>query len=984
LSVARSDYVSPAAPPARLAAWAVGICFFISGATGLIYQNIWVRLMGLFYGNTTLAVSSVIAAFMGGLALGAWLIGAFSDRIRRPIALYGVLEILIGAYGLASPHVLDLARDYYVGEYAGRAAGTQEIALAQLGLCFVCLILPTALMGATLPILSAGLQRVLGDVKKTVGNLYALNTFGAVLGTFLTAFLLLPYIGVTYSIVTAVVANGLIGVAMILYSMLAGEPGPEAAEQEESEEERQELRARRRALMPYVKPFPIALLMLVFFTTGLSALTLEVAWTRTLCMFLGSSVYGFALILASFLIGIALGSYLFVLWFGRRPVTAELLGWVAVAIGFSCLGLSTVFPYLPYSFLGIYRGFSFMHPWVLYGLQFGLCLLVTLVPTTLMGMTFPIVAKLCNDQMGRVGNAVGKSYAANTTGAILGSALSALVFIPVLGLQGTVLWFSALYVIVGAGVLMWCVSYRPMGSYTVYGTATLALLVLAVGAAVYAPVYLPWSKGALTSGVFRANAPGETDRMLASISAPDDRLIFYAEGTSATVSVNMTRHDGEVNKWLTVNGKTDASTLEGDTITQYLTGHLPVLLNENPERCLLIGLGSGCSAAAMTTYDEVKRVEVAEIEEQVLEGAKLMTELNRGVLEPGVEPKLEVRIMDGRTALLGNEGAYDVIISEPSNPWIAGVSSLFTVEHYEACKRALTPTGTYCQWAQAYELDERTMRMMFATVQKVFPNATVWRTTTADYLFIARKDNAPVNYQRLVRKFEENPALKQDLGSLRHASPGGILASYVMGPSELKAVATTGEINTDDLPLLEFWAPRGLYHSSEDSNFSWIHELADEGLPRMAGFDPSPAEARELHLDMAAAHLEKAGDSVPGLAREARDLLLPLLDSNPGDARAWALLGEAEDALGNEFPARHAYERAVELDPQDHRTLERLTRLLLRGGLPIEAAEVARQAASLRPRDQDLQDLLEHAEERAAEAQYRATSADVDTGGPGG
>lgn len=917
-------------------------------------------MMGLFYGNTTLAVSSVVAAFMGGLALGAWLIGPIADRLRRPMAVYGLLEVLVGAYGLASPYVLDLARSYYIQQYGTQAAGAQELALVQLGLCLACLLVPTALMGATLPVLSAGLQRVLGDAKRTVGQLYSINTFGAVLGTFLTAFVLLRLLGVSSSIHAAAAANGLIGIVMILYSFIIGEPGPDAAVVSE-EDTRLEAAPGSRSLVP------TGLLMLVFFATGLSGLTMEVAWTRTLCMFLGSSVYGFAIILGAILIGIALGSYLFVLFFGRRAVTPEVLGWVAVAIGFSCLILSAVFPYLPYSFLGLYAGYSYMEPWVLYVLQFGLCLLVTLVPTTLMGMTFPIVAKLCTDQSGRVGSAVGKSYAANTAGAILGSALSALIFIPVLGLQGTILWFSALYVVAGVGVLMWCVSYRPLRFPSALGTASLAALIVALAAAILGPLVAPWSKGALTAGVFRQGVAANTLGALGSLSRPDEEIIFYKEGTSATVSVTQTVSDGTVNKSLAVNGKTDASTLSADTITQYLTGHLPVLLNSSPERCLLIGLGSGCSAAAMTTHDDVNRVEVAELEEQVIEGAKLMHEVNRGVLEPGAEPKLEVRVMDGRTALLGSESAYDVVISEPSNPWISGVSNLFTVEHYEACKRALKPTGTYCQWAQAYELDERTMRMMFATVHHVFPNATVWRTTAADYLFIARMDDAPVDYARLVQKFEQNPALTEDLGPLRHASPGGILACYVMGPKDLARIAATGEINTDDMPLLEFWAPRGLYHGSPTANFEWIQDYASSRLPEMAHFNPTRAELIRLYLDMADAQIQKSTGQIAGLATQARELCTDVLDMDIHNAEAYALLGEAESVLGNSFRARTALERAVALSPRAWRPRFLLAELLLDGGLPHEAAREARRALILKPGDTKIIDLLDRAEKEAAE-----------------
>jgi len=1012
------------------AKWAVGICFFVSGATGLIYENIWVRILGLFYGNTTLAVSAVLTAFMGGLALGAWMIGGRSDRLRRPVAVYGLLETLIGLCGLASPRLLELARSYYVTSIAPRDLPELALTLIQFGLCAAILVVPTALMGMTLPILSAGLQRVLGSGQKTVGSLYAINTFGAVAGTFLIGFVMLQSLGVEKSVKVAAALNVTIGILMILVGLAGIEATPGRATENEKAPAPDLIGAKVDPEKVKRSRSTLWVIMVCFFFTGLSALTLEVAWTRTLCLFIGSSVYGFALILMSFLLGLALGSWVFAVVFAKRPVTIQLFGAVAIGIGITCLLLSMVFPWLPYAFLGLYVGFTFMDLSVLYMLQFAICVTITLIPTCLMGMTFPIAAKVCADFSGKLGNAVGKSYAANTAGAIVGSALSGLVFIYYLGLQQTIIAFSLVYVVVGAVAALrglvggpeagWARMWLTVGAlvalagtvviglglYLVLGldiaaavfgllyalvgavaavlgaivgriatvastspraagfarvSLSVAAVSLLVGSGLLASAMPQWPKGALVSGIFRRTYDQReaTTGGIYSIQRPDEDVIFFKEGKSCTVSVIQGGSGRDTWKSLAVNGKTDASTLHEDMVTQQLTGHLPVLLQDTPSRCLLIGLGSGCSAAAICAHKDVRSLEVAELEEQVVEGARKLSEINRGVLEPGAEPKLTIRIMDGRTTLLGSQGTYDVVISEPSNPWISGVSNLFTVEHYEACKRALKPTGTFCQWAQGYDLDRDTMHMMFATVHSVFPNATVWQTTTADYLFVARAygTTPDFDYARLVEEFRTNAQLREDLAPYRHDSPGGILASYVMGPRELAEISNEGSINTDDVPLLEYWAPKGLYQRAENANFDWIRGFKSNDLPKMRNFNPTDAERAVLYVQIGNALIDKR------VEEEACEWALKALAIDDTRVDAWTLLGEAEWKLGNPGRALRALRRALRLDPGNVGALRLTAEANLDEGLPLAAAAAARKASELAPEDTDIANVLRRAED---------------------
>ncbi len=936
----------------RSALWIIGLCFFFSGATGLVYENIWFRLLGLLYGNTTLAVSAVVAAFMGGLALGSWLIGSRADALRRPLTVYGFLEIFIGVYCYFTPMILSAVQALYIKVIAPLDLDVGLLTPIQFAISAIVFIPPTIAMGATLPVLSAGLHRVLGSVQKTVGLLYAINTFGAVMGAFLAGFFLLWVLGVHLTIIVAAVVNCLVGCAAIGLGRIASHEAeaeeeaakPEAAAPVENAPETTDPHERRLARF----------MVLAFALTGMSALALEVAWTRVLCMYLGSSVYSFAIVLTSFLLGLALGSYLYAVIFAKRPVTASHFAFVAAGIGISSLVLSVFYQYLPYTFLGLYTGFTFMQLAVLYALQFGVCLAMTLVPTSLMGMTFPIVAKLFADASGKLGEAVGKSYAANTAGSIVGSALGGLLFIPLLGLQWTVQGFSLVYIAVALAVIV-IASRRPGDT----ARRWLAPAWGVFGFAVLAACLLPgWSRSALTSGVFRNNykTADATVHGLSAIERPEDEVLFFEEGTCATVAIL----GGDYGLTLSVNGKPDASTYHGDMLTQQLTGHLPVLIEETPKRCLLIGLGSGCSAAAMCAHEDVENVEVAELEPIVAEASKHFREINRGILE-NPPAKLNMRFIDGRTALLSGR-KYDVIISEPSNPWISGVSNLFTKEHYEACKQALTPTGTFCQWVQGYELDIDTIRMMVATVRTAFPMVEMWVSTGGDYLFIARPDGAPIDAERIRRRLEENEIVREDLAGIDHDSVGGLLGCRFFSPEDVARVAEGAPICTDDKPLLEFLAPKGLYAPSERNNFSWLADYSSGELPDTIGLPEDDESRVTLELEMARAWLGK------DLPWQGRKHVWNALDLDPANAKAYEMLGECEWKLENTVRAIEALDRACVLAPRNAAPLILRARVALEAEVPGRAVEDLERAETLEPDDPEIAELLAEARAEAKEA----------------
>ncbi|HOS92905.1 MAG TPA: fused MFS/spermidine synthase [Armatimonadota bacterium] len=950
-----SGAASAKAASDRTLAWAFAGCFFFSGCTGLVYQNVWVRILGLHFGNTAVAISAVLTAFMAGLALGSYIIGERADRLRHPLRAYAIIEILIGLYCVISPVLLTAARHAYFGFIRGGDSGVVARTLIQFTLCFVVLVIPTALMGATLPVLSAGLQRVMGTVAKTVGNLYAVNTFGAVAGTLLTAFFLLPTIGVQFTIYAGAIVNVSIGILLLIVGRKAPAPEPVAdvtrVSIEEAEGDPGSSPDGAPPVAVAVRPSVIHRFMLWgFFVAGFCSLCSEVVWTRVLSMTIGSSVYAFAVILTAFLLGIALGSYLFALIWGKRPVGIHTFGLTEVLIGILCILLTQAFAWMPEVALSVLRGLKDSAPGALLAVQLIVAFLLVAPSTILMGIAFPLVTKILTDAGGPLGRSVGRAYAANTAGCILGSALSSLLLVPLLGMRVTILGAAVLYVLVGCGAFLIATERRALWRTWAGVSVAAAALLVAV---------LPsWSHSAFAFGVFQSNVVMGDDPAggLAYARSNPERVKFYREGPSAVVSV-VSWGDGKYA--LGVNGKTDASTSKGDMVTQVMTGHVPCLLAKELKRVVLVGCGSGISAACIARHPSVQSVECVEIEPNVGEAARQwFGDLNDHIFDR--EPRFKFHVDDGRSFIERVTEPYDVIISEPSNPWIAGVGNLYTVENYEYCRRALAEGGIMVQWTQIYSMGNDSLRMILNTFSSVFPHVAVFHTTSSDLLLVGSNEPLVLDRNKLQERLN---ALKDraDLAEFGCDTPEGFSSSYLLAGKDVQKLITKARKNTDDLPLLEFWAPRSLYSWTARENFQCLLAEQSSDLPPMQGFatrGPRGAHVRLLRGRSFRLRLENES----GLARREFEKALEL---DPTSVPVLLELAQCAQDESRSVAALDYLDRALAIDPGEAEVHYRRALILADQGLTGNAIEALRLATALAPTNRDYQDKLDELREQS-------------------
>lgn len=808
------------------------LCFFLSGASSLVLELVWTRQLGLVFGSTTLAICTVLSAFMGGLALGSWLAGRLADRWssasnrHRHYAMlgYAIAEGGIGLYALLVPLLL---RGYpalntqvwhLVGDNYALLTLFRFVATAAL------LLLPTTLMGATLPLLSRHLIQLredLGRIGANVGGLYAANTFGAVAGTALAGFALLPEIGVRATNATAAVADiGLAVVVLLLRRRTLRRPeqwfsvettptsqgaavAPTAAETTASDA----ATAAPPESIPLVPPSAITpttrrLVLAAFAVSGATAMTYQVLWTRALAIVIGSSIYSFTLILLAFLVGLAGGAAIM----SRLSAHAERpLAWLAAThfatvlmVGLSLLLIDK----LPAAFLAFLRptpgqvGSASVDDIMFY--QFVLAALPVLPATFVMGGVLPLTIRVLSAGLGRVARDVGGAYSMNTLGAIVGSFAAGFVVLPLLGLDRglrVAILFSAA---TSALVLLVCeaaVSRRVVAAVACLGFAGVATI--------QAP---RWDLEHFQAGLFRISLARE---ILESGRWATPELVYYHDGTSTTVSVERWgQHLAMKN-----NGKVDAS--NGDDMpTQIMVGLMPLLFHptalERPPTVAVVGYGSGVTVGAATQFP-IAHLDAVELEPAVYAAARLFDLVNH---RPHLNPKVRLIEGDGRNFLAqtpAEGGLYDVIISEPSNPWITGVSNLFTRDYWIEAKARLADDGVFCQWAQLYELSPANVKTILRTFSEVFPYTYVFAAEdlSSDLILVAANHPLSLDLARLARNFHL-PQLAAELKRADVLAPEDILAYLLLTPEEIAAFTMGSPINTDDNALIEFAAPRDL------------------------------------------------------------------------------------------------------------------------------------------------------------------------------
>src|SRR5688572_24263233 len=776
--------------------------FFLSGATGLVYEVIWVRLTGLVFGNTSHAISVVLGSFMAGLALGSWWLGRRADRVASPLRFYGILEIGIGISAALVPFVFRSLDSLYwaLAPSLDSIPGGNE--LVRFLTSFLILIVPTFLMGGTLPVLARFFTEAVEEVQRKVGLLYALNTFGAAFGTLAAALYFVPQLGNTRSTLLIAAVNIAIGVSAILMASRR----PAAVEVAE----------------PVVSPLDESrgdgstdrLVLATLAVSGFVSMVYEVAWARALTAMIGSSTYAFSIMLVTFLVGIALGSSIAGKW---RSAGLRVLGLTQLGIAVGAVLFLVGYLIAPYILLGLLKSLSYTFPAVMTS-QFLLCASLMIFSTVCMGAAMPVASQIYSNKLKVLGRSIGNVYSVNTLGAIAGSLAAGFVLVPLLGTERTIL--AGLFVNSAMAALILsapAAERRP-------NLAKWAALALLVVATLSMRGELFWPKESLDRGILvYARAFESRPELTISENYQDTDVVYFKDGNNATISVRK----GEDYVGLRTNGKVDASN-KADMITQLMIGYLPVLYHPAPRSAMVIGYGGGVTVGAVTAFDELEEIDCLEIEEAVVGAGPYFAEFNR---KSYANPKVRIMYDDARNYMNVTRKQYDVIISEPSNPWIAGVASLFTSEFYERAAQVLKPDGVFAQWIQLYELDPEDLRMILSEVQQKFPEVSVW-VSSGDLIIIGTRQAQHLNLSRWVQLVATDPLLPREL---RHyfkiPRAEGLLAYYLMGTETVRKFSANANRNSDDLPLLEFHAPRQLFKETRSLNIALLYENKDGLIP---------------------------------------------------------------------------------------------------------------------------------------------------------
>ena len=855
------------------------VLLFVSGATGLVYELVWSNYLQQTLGNSGQAHAIVIATFMGGLAAGAFVFGRLADRVKRPLLLYGLFELVIGVYAALYPFVHQAMEALFLT--LAPAFSEPMRVWPKLIIAGLSLVIPTLLMGGTLPAMLKHVTRSAGSMRVDLARLYAINSVGAAMGVLLAGVWLVPAIGLRASSGFAVALNLAVALAAMVLGRRPAEPivaaGVEAA--------------------PEV--FPRAHVRAAFFgvvLSGFTSMVLELAWIRLLAIVLGGSTYAFTLILTAFILGIGLGS----LWVSRRADKGDSLRVFGLlqlgVVAGVCLTLP-LYVRLPHLFWVTHDLLArTKDTWAIYqAITFGFSCVVLLIPAFFIGAAFPVGARVAMSKVDDAGKRLGSVYAFNTVGTITGSLVGGLLLLPLITMEKSFV-LAIVLTLVSASVALWLSGtgvrrWAPIG----LGAAGVIAFVAATSG---------WSHVVANMSAFREyGRPFESFSAYAKATEAEFAVDFYADDTFATVTVS---HDTKnpKNQYMRINGKIDASTDSGDVETQILSGHIGMLMAKKvPKKVMVIGAGAALTAGAVLTHD-IERLDLVEISPAVLEGAKLFGDANNHALE---DPRVHLYVDDAKTFLALAPYKYDLIISVPSNPWVTGVSGLFTREFFKTIEAHLEEDGVLLQWVHFYESSEPLVRLVLRTLRETFPHSTTWGGN-ADLVMVSTRTPLALDFDELARRMAA-PKVKADLARIHLDRVVGLLAKQVHTDAEQVAWAGAGPINTDDHNLLEFGAAQAFFLRAKRI------EVGDQrkrpgrhGLWIEAWLDAHPLtadDARAIYANLSFFHPKD-----DPLVRAAAEQWLALAPTEPGARSAAARLALAHgdlsaalDRLGQSTPA---------------------------------------------------------------------------------
>ncbi len=821
--------------------------FFLSGTAALIYEISWLKLAGLYFEGTAYASATVVAIFMGGLALGSYLAGKLARRVEPAnrrigepasneqratsnnlLFLYFNLEALIALVALTVPFLFIAVRPLFGVAYRTLYDIPVLYHIARLLISTVVMLPTVTLMGLTLPLLIEALTREHRELSRKSGFLYGINCLGAAVGAGVAGFLLLPALGIFKTTLVAVVIN--LVIAVVGWSTLGRWPW--------SKLETATGRRGDGASKPGTDPSPIRrftdspvrpYILAIFAVAGFCALNYEIIWTRIMVANIGPASYSFATILGCFILGLALGSSLYAAIARRIRDKVFSCGLLLMLAALAAVGATLFLPRLPFlaaSLIKPYTG-SFL---TLSLVKYLLAGIVILPLTIFSGALFPAAAAAYTRDASRLSEKIGRLYAVNSVGSIIGSLFAGFILLPLLGAHNAGLPIIALQFTLGLYVIAKRRGVRMtacLASLPLIACVALILLprvdpkVLFGGSYLYFQQYLD-SK---TPGKLRENQD----------------LLYHKDGPGGSVSVRKLQGHSKI--FFAVNGKTDGSSEGADMTTQTFSAHLPLLLHPDAENVLVIGLGTGTTFATSLLYP-LKQSTCVEISPQVIEATKLFHPIYGG--DPLRDPRAKMVVGDGRSHLFFSREKYDVIIAEPSNPWMSGTGNLFTEEYFQAMRHRLKENGIACQWLQGYRIKTETFKTIIRTFSQTFPHVSLWwvNINKGDFLLLGSRQQHRLSLSFLEEKIKEYKVEKH-FYIKRLMTPYTFLRCFVAADDQLRQYAAEGEIITDDNTLLEFTASRELYTSELALLHKQLAALSILPLPILAEEDAHRPEVKE-------------------------------------------------------------------------------------------------------------------------------------------
>ncbi|MBT6159866.1 MAG: fused MFS/spermidine synthase [Candidatus Marinimicrobia bacterium] len=833
------------------------LVYFLSGVSGLIYQIIWLRFLAEIFGNGTYALSTVLAAFMAGLAIGSWQGGQIKFRNIAPIKLYIRLEIGIALAAIVISVLLANYDTWYAPIYRLFQGHLAMLTIAQFLTCFLLVFIPTSLMGATVPTMATIVMTNINKVGRDFSLMYALNTLGGMMGVILSSFLMIEKLGLYWTLLFAISINLLIGLGILL-----------VFRESPSKQANNEIHDKVPKSKNKIISSPIWLIPLIGFATGFIAFSLEILWTRSLVFYIGNTTYSFALILLLILFGIAGGSLLVQRYVDQLK---NKWNWIIGILIFVAIGTFTSIPlfHTVFTSSAFAPDFSTWRGYLLQNLY--KTTLVVFIPSFGMGLTFPLLNTLYIESIQLVGKRVGSLYAWNTFGAILGSVITGFLFVPILGISATIIGTSILIIGIIATIKWHLISFKyPKVRFQLGWGLFIVMLSLWIGLINF-----------LEHPQFKSYDEHDISE-----------VIFYDEGVSATTTVYFTESK---EKKMTVEGVLMGGDFQKAMRKQIILADLPLLLRPDAKSIYVVGLGTGITFHAFHQQQPNAQIICSEISASVIKGSQHFQALSTNVAS---FPNVQLHLEDGKNYLKFNSEHFDIISSDTMlKKGSAGNSTMYSSEYYKLCRNRLTENGIFIQWVPLY-LSSDIHQIILKTIRNIFPHTTLWYVGDEALVHISSLNPLNLDYSILSKAFQ-NDTLKQSFQQIGIENLDAILSTYLMDDQTIDAMVQSSVMNSLVHPIVEFMTPRELASNS--------YAFVIENLINLTKSAGSISNNKEVlsHKNISQAQLKSLDEttfrfqsimdglmySYAGKVKEAKQRIAHVLASNPNDSNAKHYLG---------------------------------------------------------------------------------------------